>query len=271
MKRKSLLTIIAILAALGFLVCLVLFIFIRVNRAKQIPAEETVSANIQPTATPAPTPSPAATPSATPEPTPSPTPTVDVPVDFDYWQDINEDIYAWIYFPEAGIDYPVLQNPYDDSAYLHTDVYGDYALAGSIYTQRSYNNPDFNDPVTVIYGHNMRNESMFGGLQPYMNSVDLTQEEPTITVYMPNRILTYRVAGSVPYSDSLILYYNDFSYDSVFESFFDSLYTTRSFYNSLQEDLMPQLGDRVILLSTCMNGVSDQRFLTVGVLVEEQP
>ena len=103
--------------------------------------------------------------------------TVDVPVDFAAWQERNPDIYAWIEYPGTNVDYPIVQSAKDDAYYLRRDIDGKEAVAGSLYTEHTYNSKTFDDPVTVIYGHNMANRTMFGGLQSHIEAADLASTE----------------------------------------------------------------------------------------------
>ena len=87
---------------------------------------------------------------------------------FDELKEKNPDIVAWIRSddPEStGIDYPVLYSG-DNEKYLRRDLYGEEHIAGSIFLE-GLNRPDFTDYYTIIYGHNMNDGSMFGGLKKY--------------------------------------------------------------------------------------------------------
>ena len=87
---------------------------------------------------------------------------------FDELREENPDIVAWIRSddPEnTGIDYPVFYSG-DNEKYLRRDLYGKSHIAGSIFLE-GLNRPDFTDYYTVIYGHNMNDGSMFGGLKKY--------------------------------------------------------------------------------------------------------
>lgn len=194
-------------------------------------------------------------------------PAIEVPVDFDAWQSRNSDIYAWLEIPGTVVNYPVVQRAEDDSFYLRRDVDGAASIAGSIFTESTYTSTDFNDPVTVIYGHNMANGTMFGSLRPWICESGWLETTHYFTIYQPGRILTYRIVGGVPYNDSHLLYWNDFSDAGTFYSFFDGLYDQHGFYTNLLPDAMPHSGDRVVILSTCMG--SNQRYLVIGVLTED--
>lgn len=78
----------------------------------------------------------------------------------------NPDCIGWLYQENSDqISYPIMYSG-DDSYYLHTTPDKKYASAGSIFVEGE-NNPDFSDSHTIIYGHNMRNLSMFGSLKFY--------------------------------------------------------------------------------------------------------
>ena len=92
----------------------------------------------------------------------------DVTVAFDELKKENEEIIGWLRFDDAEdlhISYPVLYSG-DDEKYLRSDIYGEEHIAGSIFLEGK-NKPDFSDYYAVIYGHNMRDGSMFGDLDLY--------------------------------------------------------------------------------------------------------
>ena len=78
----------------------------------------------------------------------------------------NPDIYSWIYIPETNVNYPVAQSDADDNFYLDHDIYKGYSFPGTIYSQ-SCNKKDYSDRVTVLYGHNMLDGSMFATLHRF--------------------------------------------------------------------------------------------------------
>lgn len=86
-------------------------------------------------------------------------------VDFELLQRENPDCIGWIYFPNLDISYPVMQGK-DNNEYLRKTFSGEFASAGSIFID-STNAADFSDKNTLVYGHNMKNESMFGLLKKY--------------------------------------------------------------------------------------------------------
>lgn len=81
---------------------------------------------------------------------------------FDELLAINKDVRAWVTVDNTNVDFPVLQGP-DNLYYINKDIYGNFALAGSIYLD-SRNNPNFEDSYSLLYGHHMANGNMFGDL-----------------------------------------------------------------------------------------------------------
>ena len=80
-------------------------------------------------------------------------------------QAINPDVCAWLSLDNTGIDYPVLQGT-SNYSYINTDVYGNFALAGSIFLD-SRNDAGYNDLYSLLYGHNMSQHRMFSDVNLY--------------------------------------------------------------------------------------------------------
>ena len=90
-----------------------------------------------------------------------------VSVDFQKLKEENSDIIAWIYCEDTPINYPVVLAK-DNSYYLHRKINGDYGFAGTLFADYR-NKGDFSDNNTIIYGHNMKNDTMFGTITEYRN------------------------------------------------------------------------------------------------------
>ena len=116
-------------------------------------------------------------------------------IDFDTLQEKNPDVYAWIQIPGTLVDYPILQHPTDRLYYLNHTIDGTAGLPGSIYSE-AIHPKDFSAPMTVLYGHNMRNGTMFGSLHDYEDPAELT-EAPYVYSYLPEKTLVYQVFAAV--------------------------------------------------------------------------
>lgn len=180
---------------------------------------------------------------------------LDVPrleLDFDGLQEINPDVYAWLYVPDTAINYPVVQRAGDADYYLQRDLQGNSSTAGTLFTQY-YNHKDWLDNLTVIYGHNMRDGSMFASLH-YFEDSKFFQEHPYIYIYTPEYTLVYQVFAAYEYSDvHLLLNYTMNDYDS-FALYLDQVLSQDGLNVNINQDLEVTADDRVLTLSTCVGG-----------------
>ena len=192
-----------------------------------------------------------------------------------------KDVYAWIDIPEfktalgtsTDLSYPVAQHPSDRSFYLNRDLDGNNSKTGTLFTEavvegKTINSKDLNDPVTVIYGHNMANRTMFGGLQTFLSKMDFSQQH-LVYMYQKDRRVTYQIVGGVQYDLSHIIYYHDFSNEEVFNSFFDQLWKETDGTTNLDRANKPVAGDKVLILSVCKNGDDNHRYLVVCKMIED--
>ncbi len=194
--------------------------------------------------------------------------TVVIPVDFDELHGINPDIYAWIEVPGTEISYAVLHREGNNSYYIRRSEDGAYYTGGCIFSE-DYNSTDFSDKVTVLYGHNLKNGGMFARLNDFAD-VEVFDEYQYINIYLPDRVLAYRVFAAVPYSSKHLLAGNDFGSRSVFEDFFSELAGTKSMDAQFREEEFPEFEeDRVLVLSTCYRQDRHARYLVFARLIKE--
>lgn len=189
-------------------------------------------------------------------------------VDFAELKSINTDIYAWIYIPNTNVDYPVLRGAADkdDFFYLDHNMYRQYQFAGSVYSELK-NNPDMHDPVTVLYGHNMRDGSMFATLHQF-SKADFFDDNTTAFVLTEDKILTYLIYAAYTFDNRHILNSYDFNNAESFQEYLDSTLKPRSFDYNVRENVELTTENRILTLSTCTES-SGTRFLVQGVLVDE--
>lgn len=186
------------------------------------------------------------------------------PVDFESLKQVNPDIYAWIYIPGTIVNYPVLQHVSEDNYYLRRNSSGDYDMAGAIYSQASYNNTDFNDPVTVLYGHNMSSGTMFHPLQEIYSSASGMEEYPDVLIFLPEEVRRYTVFAAIPYSTYHLLYNLDFSDAHIYEAFLETVGNVRAMEAHFNKKIEVTPSDRMLILSTCLNNNSNKRYLVLA-------
>ena len=191
---------------------------------------------------------------------------------FDELTKKNPDIYAWIYIPGTAVDYPVCQSADDEyeDFYLDHNIYRQYQFSGTIYSQKM-NSRDFDDRVTVLYGHNMLNGSMFASLHNFENE-DFFKDYNTAFVITKDKMLTYLIYSAYTYDDRHILHSFHMEYDDSFRSYLDSTLDPHTYDGRVREGVELDMDSRILTLSTCTNGGgSNTRYLVQGVLVDEQP
>lgn len=162
----------------------------------------------------------------------------------------NKDVKAWIQIPNTNVNYPVLQGETNDT-YIHSDIDYNELSAGSIFIA-SENEDPFNDFNTVIYGHNMKNGSMFGKLKQMYES-EKYKDSKYLWICTPNGKYRYEIF-SMQYAKVGSDVYTLFSaHDEQFEA-----YVKKMAKQSKVDMKALGLGkdDYVVTLSTCTSDES---------------
>lgn len=181
-------------------------------------------------------------------------------VDFDALRAINPDIVAWLICEDTLINYPVVQGR-DNDYYLKHLFDGTRNNAGCLFVDSS-NEPDFVDHNTVIYGHHMKDNSMFSVLTEYKTQ-SFYEEHPQMILLTPEGNYTIDLfAGYVTdvNADSWKLW---FSSNAEFEEW---LRETRP-KSTFMSDVEASTSDRFVTLSTCSYEFDNARYVVVGKLV----
>lgn len=174
----------------------------------------------------------------------------------------NPDVYAWITIPGTNIDYPVCQST-NDVFYLTHNVDKCLDANGALYTESAYNTRTFADPVTVIYGHNMRSGKMFGHLQETFQTGFGGHDEAI--VYMDGKTHIYKLFIALPVGANHLLYGRNFNDKIRYKRFLDELMSVRSMEVVKNGGITPNVNDNLLILSTCMGGGrTNERYIVVG-------
>ena len=186
-------------------------------------------------------------------------------VDFDKLKEINPEVVGWIRFEEPSeINYPIVEG-IDNDKYLHTTFEGNRNSAGTLFIDMT-NSSDFSDKNTFIYGHNMKNGSMFGSLKKYKD-YDFYKEHPCFYIYTPDGMeSTYQIFASAIVKDLSDSYVKQYADNAEFEQYLSyvrglSRYAT---------DVEVSADSEIVSLSTCTNVSDDERLLIHAVKVSEK-
>jgi sortase B len=184
------------------------------------------------------------------------------PIDFEALWEINPDVVGWITIPDTQINYPILYDPEDNQKYLHTDMEGKESVYGSIYLD-SDSDPDFRGYNHPIYGHHMKDGSMFKDVVRFKDETFFRQHQ-YFEIYTPDRTIHLK-AVSCYYSDS-----NGIVRKTAFRSQedFDAWMKERLEPCSYAEIPEVSVGS-VFVLVTCSYETNDARTLLFAVEVDE--
>lgn len=167
-----------------------------------------------------------------------------ITVDFDALEKINPDVVGWLYIPNSAISYPLLRGT-DNDKYLHQTYDGTSSIFGSIFMDFR-NAADLSDWHTIIYGHNMKNGSMFGTLKKYQEQ-SFFRKHRNIYILTKDATYRYRVFSYHVADVTGRIYTTSFADKKEYESFLDLI--TQSSY--IDTKLSVGRKDRTITLSTC--------------------
>lgn len=173
----------------------------------------------------------------------------------------NKDIVGWIYFENEEISYPVLYSG-DDQTYLRKAYTGEKVRAGSIFVEGK-NNSDFSDAHTIIYGHNMRNLSMFGKLKYYLSDSEYYTGHEYFQIITEEKKYRYKIFSYkkvTPGSDEYMVFQNG---GQNFAEFVANVLRNESDFDTGE---IVTATDHIITLSTCSG---DDRLIVSAIRCDE--
>lgn len=180
-------------------------------------------------------------------------PLMENPIDFAGLKAINDEVIAWIKVKALDISYPVTKGS-DNDFYLHNTFEKEPNIAGCIFMEYQ-NQKDFSDKNTVIYGHNMKNGSMFGTLKKFYEE-GVFEKSPYIWIYTPEKIYKYEIFSCQEVGAASSTYQLTFLDDKSFMEYIDDAFEQ----SVVQSNVTVSKDDSIITLSTC-TGNDTTRFV----------
>lgn len=172
-------------------------------------------------------------------------------IDLAALQNINEDAVGWIEIPDTMVSYPLVHTS-DNIYYLTHTFRREENKSGSIFIETS-NKADFRDLHTIIYGHNMKNGSMFAGLKDYKKQ-SYYEAHPYIYIDLADGSHCYQIFSCHEAAVTDVTFTIGYAADDVYASFLSSIKDS-SLYDTGVE---VSIDDSVITLSTCTNDGKDR-------------
>lgn len=184
------------------------------------------------------------------------------PIDFEALSAINPDIVGWIRIPDTNVDYPIVQAP-DNDKYLHTSFEGENSKAGAIFLDFE-SDSDLYGLNNVIYGHNMKNGSMFKDVVKYKDK-EFFESHPTVWIYTPERTIQLKVLSAYYDEAKAIARKTKFKDQASFDAFVNAMLQPCSFAEIPQQPI-----PRLYSLITCSYEINDARTFLFAAEVDEE-
>lgn len=182
----------------------------------------------------------------------------------------NGDMAGWISIDGTHINYPVMHTPDEPERYLHLGFDKQYAYSGLPFIEA---NCKLDPPTThiMIYGHNMKNKTMFADIMNYRDQ-EFYENHPTIRFDTLNAEQEYEVVASY-YASAAEPSEGEFCFWKMIEpeseEAFDTYISQMIRKSAVVTNVVPKYGDKLISLVTCTNGPADERFVVTARLVTD--
>lgn len=182
-------------------------------------------------------------------------------VDFEALKKINPDIVGWIRFENMDISYPVVHGT--DNEYYLTHTFDKQEIkCGSIFVEAE-NAADFSDDNTFIYGHNMKDKSMFAKLNQFKDE-QIYRENPEFLIYTEDAIYRYNIFSCYVADVS----WDSFTYQFGSEDAYGEWLQNVKEKSNYDTGITPTQEQKTVTLMTCTPDGENYRFLVHGTLVE---
>lgn len=188
---------------------------------------------------------------------------------FEELRAINPDVNGWLTMPETEIDYPLVQGETNFS-YINTDIYGNFALSGSIFLD-SRNDNEYLDVYSLLYGHNMNKHRMFGDVRLYKDS-EFFEKNQQGELYLPDKKHTLQSISCIICSSSDWIRFNPERWSELTNEEIlqyaqeDAVNVSETGLKALQTVLDAGEKPRLVALSTCSDEFTDARTILLTIM-----
>ncbi|SFG18628.1 class B sortase [Oribacterium sp. WCC10] len=190
----------------------------------------------------------------------------DLNIDFKGLRNVNSDLACVLYIPVLKIQYPVVYSA-DNEEYLHRTFEGNYNSSGCIFYDYQ-SEKDFRGQHTFIFGHNMKNGSMFGRLKKFESDPDTASKHPYFYIYTDGKVRKYEIF-SFYQTTSEGTTYQSFTDDKGYDKYI-SYCLGNSYFKGYRNRIDFSERPGIVTLSTCIGQAGgNERFVVHGALIAE--
>lgn len=179
-------------------------------------------------------------------------------------REVNSEVLAWVDIPGTELSYPVLQTG-DNQYYLNHTWQNEKNSVGAVFMEHTCA-PDLTDFHTILYGHRMRNGSMFGMLKHYEEQ-SFWEEHPQVYLVTDGGVYLYDIFSAFEVGTREIVYRLDLEESGLEEEFISFCLDN----SVIDTGIVPEAGDRILTLSTCTGRGHATRWIVQGVLRGDGP
>lgn len=188
---------------------------------------------------------------------------VSLEIDFNKLKEINEDLVGWLYYEPLDISYPIVRGN-DNDYYTHYTFENEKNSSGAIFMD-FLNKPNMDNYNTIIYGHNMRNGTMFGSLKKLISDNTIIEENPYFYIFTEDKSFMYEIASVyITTSDSDT--YNLIETEEDQKDYIQYIKEVSTWW--WDKEIAPS--DEIVTLSTCHGLHSTNRTVVHGVLIASE-
>ena len=176
---------------------------------------------------------------------------------------LNQDFAAWLTIEDTPIDYPVMATPEDMQYYIHRDFYGKDSVSGTLFLGDDFSTESMS---MIIYGHNMKNGTMFGELDRYARD-SYWREHPVIRLSTVDEDREYEIFAAF---QTRLLYEGEegFAYyaytGDLSQEEYEEFVEQAKAMTPYDTGITPEYGEQLVMLSTCSYHTENGRFVVVG-------
>lgn len=183
------------------------------------------------------------------------------PIDFEALAEVNPDVVGWIRIPDTNVDYPIVQTD-DNDKYLHTSFEGEESVSGAVYLDFE-SDSDMMGFNNILYGHNMKNGSMFKDIVKYKDQSYFDAHQ-FFEIYTPERTIRLKAISCYYAKAEPIVRKTRFKTRESYEAFMKEMIKPCPWHE------LPEFPiDSLYTLVTCSYEVNDARTILYAVEVDE--